>query len=155
MYTKLSIGRDYMKDKIKRKIKAMNKLKTFASWMVMTNILYIISVYVGNKIIASSNDLFMILYDVVVTIGILCIIYMYISKTIAVEKILKAHYKMFLFLLIVLIIFNKSIQKFILYNPAIYNAISWMPYETFHIIVKFISANLQLGIIYILFLQKE
>ena len=64
-----------MKDKIKRKIKAVNKFKTFASWMAMTNILYIISVYVGNKIIASSNDLFMILYDVVVTIGILCIIY--------------------------------------------------------------------------------
>ena len=61
MHTKLNIGRDYMKDKIKRKIKAVNKFKTFASWMAMTNILYIISVYVGNKIIASSNDLFMIL----------------------------------------------------------------------------------------------
>ena len=74
----------------------MNKYKNFLSWILITNILYIISRYISAKVVSTSNEMLMIVYDVLITIGILYIIYICISKTVPLKKILQKHYKLFI-----------------------------------------------------------
>lgn len=130
----------------------MNKYKNFLSWILITNILYIISNYISTKVVSASNGVLMIVYDILITIGILYIIYRYISKTVPLKKILQKHYKLFIIVFIVLLITDNVIKKYILTNPYLYIQTSSIPYETLQIIGKFIYNNLQISLIYILIL---
>ena len=98
----------------------MNKYKNFLSWILITNILYIISRYISAKVVSTSNEMLMIVYDVLITIGILYIIYICISKTVPLKKILQKHYKLFIIVFIALLIIDNIIGKNILSNPYVY-----------------------------------
>ncbi len=114
----------------------MNKYKNFLSWILITNILYIISRYISAKVVSTSNEMLMIVYDVLITIGILYIIYICISKTVPLKKILQKHYKLFIIVFIALLIIDNIIGKNILSNPYVY----------------IIYNNLRISIVYVLIL---
>lgn len=114
----------------------MNKYKNFFSWILITNILYIISRYISAKVVSTSNEMLMIVYDVLITIGILYIIYICISKTVPLKKILQKHYKLFIIVFIALLIIDNIIGKNILSNPYVY----------------IIYNNLRISIVYVLIL---
>lgn len=114
----------------------MNKYKNFLSWILITNILYIISRYISAKVVSTSNEMLMIVYDVLITIGILYIIYICISKTVPLKKILQKHYKLFIIVFIALLIIDNIIGKNILSNPYVY----------------IIYSNLRISIVYVLIL---
>ena len=78
----------------------------------------------------------MIVYDVLITIGILYIIYICISKTVPLKKILQKHYKLFIIVFIALLIIDNIIGKNILSNPYVY----------------IIYNNLRISIVYVLIL---
>lgn len=114
----------------------MNKYKNFLSWILITNILYIISRYISAKVVSTSNEMLMIVYDDLITIGILYIIYICISKTVPLKKILQKHYKLFIIVFIALLIIDNIIGKNILSNPYVY----------------IIYNNLRISIVYVLIL---
>ena len=114
----------------------MNKYKNFLSWILITNILYIISRYISAKVVSTSNEMLMIVYDVLITIGILYIIYICISKTVPLKKILQKDYKLFIIVFIALLIIDNIIGKNILSNPYVY----------------IIYNNLRISIVYVLIL---
>jgi hypothetical protein len=131
----------------------MKNIKTFLLWMLLTDILYIICNYITRKVIYISNQsIILILYDIAVSVGVLWIIYLYISKTIPLKEILQKHYKLFTFVSILLGIGYQVVAKYILYNPYVCDHLLKMPYDTYQIIAKFLYGNLQISIVYIILL---
>lgn len=129
-----------------------SKFKTFLLWLLLTNLLYIASNYISSKIIPIENQYFLILYDIVITIGILYILCLCISKSIPLKKILQRYNKLFILIFVLLIALNTFIEKYV------YNHLSLISYDTYQIVAKFLISNLQVSILYIILLllaQKE
>lgn len=112
------------------------KFKTFLLWMLLTNILYILSNYISSKVIHIQNPYFLILYDIAITVGILSILYFCINKAIPLKVILQKHYKLLLIIFLILVVFNNLIEKYMFATP-------------YQALIKFLLSNLQISIIYI------
>lgn len=130
----------------------MNKYKTFLSWMLVTNILYIIFNCASRKVVSTSSDLLMIIYDIAVVIGVVCLITVYISKTVSLKEILQNHYKLLAIVFIMLSALDIINQKYVLSNSYIHSYLSNISYETFKTVELFVYNNLRISIIYIIIL---
>lgn len=121
----------------------MNKYKNFLSWILITNILYIISRYISAKVVSTSNEMLMIVYDVLITIGILYIIYICISKTVPLKKILQKHYKLFIIVFIALLIIDNIIGKNILSNPYVYIIYNNLRISIVYVLILFLNQKIK------------